>query len=386
MNGTTISINTHIKLWKESNLHDYFKGQTTFNFFVKERIAIKDRWFDVITISELVRNRNKSDGYYRVLYIQINFKNGEYYIGKANRPKLSELIRYQGSGLLFKAKFNKYKNNFVRYYIAQCDTAEETEALEASIVDEELLNDEKCLNLIAGGAGVTKHPSSEERNEKIRQHMINNPQQYKPMLAASKKAFVSGDTPALRRRSQRIKEVMNSGDYGEQFKKRLDKWKTNNPEEYVEARRKNKESIQRAEVQEKRKVSLYEWKKANPEDYAKWEDNRIKALKNPESREKRKDSLKRWREANPQQHKANATKRAKAAGEKLSKKVCMLDLTTGDVLKEFNSQHDGARWLVDQGIAKNINCVTSISAVCLGKPLKSGKHRNTAYGFGWRFA
>ena len=63
-----------------------------------------------------------------------------------------------------------------------------------------------------------------------------------------------------------------------------------------------------------------------------------------------------------------------------------INVDTGDVIKEFNSQRDAGRWLVAQGIAKNINCVTSIGAVCSGKPLKSGKHRNTAYGFGWRFA
>ena len=64
--------------------------------FNKVRIAIKDRWFDVLTPSELVRQRNKKDGYFRVVYIQINMENGEYYIVKANRPKWSELQRYQG--------------------------------------------------------------------------------------------------------------------------------------------------------------------------------------------------------------------------------------------------------------------------------------------------
>ena len=73
----------------------------------RERIAIKNRWLDVLTPSELVRKRNKSDGYYRVVYIQINLESGEYYIGKANRPKWSELQRYQGSGLKFKNKFKK---------------------------------------------------------------------------------------------------------------------------------------------------------------------------------------------------------------------------------------------------------------------------------------
>lgn len=121
--------------------------------FNKERIEIKNRWFDVLTPSELVRKRNKSDGYYRVVYIQINMENGEYYIGKANRPKWSELKRYQGSGLKFINKFNKNSDKFVRFYIASCETAEQTELLESALVDSELLSDEKCLNLVAGGVG-----------------------------------------------------------------------------------------------------------------------------------------------------------------------------------------------------------------------------------------
>ena len=59
--------------------------------FNEEQISINDRWFDVLSPSELVRKRNKEDGYYRVIYIQINFESGEYYIGKANRPTWKQL-------------------------------------------------------------------------------------------------------------------------------------------------------------------------------------------------------------------------------------------------------------------------------------------------------
>ena len=73
----------------------------------KLRIAINNRWFNIINPSELECKRNKNDGYYRVIYIQINTSTGEYYVGKANRPKWSEIQRYQGSGLLFSSKFKK---------------------------------------------------------------------------------------------------------------------------------------------------------------------------------------------------------------------------------------------------------------------------------------
>ena len=176
------TINENIRIWQEFNQIELSLDDNLFNSFDskrnltrlglnKQRIAIKNRWFDVLTDSELVRKQNKSDGYYRVIYIQINWESGEYYIGKANRPKWSELKRYQGSGLKFAHKLKKNKNDFVRYYIATCETAEETEQLEASIVNKDLLSDEKCLNLVVGGGGTSKRLTIAETSEKKREYM-----------------------------------------------------------------------------------------------------------------------------------------------------------------------------------------------------------------------
>jgi len=355
--------------------------------FNRERIAIKNRWFDVLTPSELVRKRNKSDGYYRAVYIQINWENGEYYVGKANRPKWSELRRYQGSGLKFVSKFKKNKDQFVRYYIATFETAEETEQLEASIVDKDLLSDEKCLNLVAGGGGTTKHPPIAETREKKREYMKNHPEQFKPMLEASKKAFQSGDTPALRARNRSIKETMSAEEYREMSRNRITKWKEENPEAYDEARKKNHEKIKTPKCQEKRKASLKKWEKENPEKHKAWQKKLIYSRTSQKANEKRKASIKEWNEKNSQKANANAQKRAKAAVAKTSKEVCMIDLQSGNILKEFPSQHAAARWLVENGKAKNMNCVSSISAVCLRKPCTTGYgYRKKAYGYDWRFA
>ena len=270
-----ISINENIRIWKEFNPIELSRDNNLFDSsdtkrnsarlgFNKERIAIKNRWFDVLTPSELVRKRNKSDGYYRVVYIQIDMESGEYYIGKANRPNWPELKRYQGSGLKFANKFKRNRDKFVRYFIAACGTAEETEQLEASIVDKDLLSDEKCLNLVAGGGGTTKRPSIAETSEKKREYMKNHPEQFEPMLEASKNAFQSGDTPALRARNVRIKEVMSEEKYSEMSRKRIAKWKEENPKEYSEARRKSHEKIKTPESQEKRKASLKKWAEENP--------------------------------------------------------------------------------------------------------------------------
>ncbi len=390
-----IKINNNISIWREFNPFElsidkdealYSERIATKLGINKERISIQGRWFDVLSPSELVRKRNQKDGYYRVIYIQINMDTGEYYIGKANRPKWSEIKRYQGSGLKFKNKLKNHKDSFVRYFIALCETAEETEKLEASIVNEKLLTDEKCLNLVVGGAGTTKRASIAESSKKKREYMAKHPDQFKPMLKAAKDAFLSGDTPALRARSKRIKEVMNDEKYKSMSRERLKKWKEENPEEYAEARRKNHEKIKNPEVQKKRQASLKKWAEENPEKYKINQEKLIKSRASQEAKEKRKKSLKEWRDSNPEVAEANAKKRAKAAASKRSKAVSMLDLVSGKILRKFTSIHEAARWLVENGIAKNTNCASSISSVCLRKPCTTGFGvRKKAYGYDWRF-
>lgn len=147
-------INDNITLWREQDPIKVATGKSPSGEpgenrnldlfgFQKERIAIKEQWFDVIPLGELFHWRNKVDGYYRVVYVQINMENGEYYIGKANRPNWSEIKRYQDSGLKFKSKFKKNTEKFARHFIAAFDTAEETEQLEATLVDAELLADQR---------------------------------------------------------------------------------------------------------------------------------------------------------------------------------------------------------------------------------------------------
>jgi len=394
----TITINENIKIWQEFNPFELYGDDNLFNSFDskrnlaklgfnKQRIAIKNCWFDVLTPGELVRKRNESDGYYRVIYIQIDWENGEYYIGKANRPTWSELKRYQGSGLKFVNKLNKYKNQFARYYIAKCETAEETEQLEASIVNKDLLSDEKCLNLIAGGGGISKHPTIAETSEKKREYMKNHPEQFKPMLEASRKAFLSGDTPALHARSKRIKEVMSADKYREMTRSRIINWKEKHPGEYAEARRKNHEKIKTPECQVRRKASFEEWVKKHPEKYKIWQEKLISSRTSQKANEKRKASLKEWSNTHSQVAQAYAQKRAKAAAAKTSKAVCMIDLQSGNILQTFPSQHAAAKWLVEQGKAKSMNCVSSISSVCLRKPCTTGYgYRKKAFGYDWRFS
>ena len=124
----------------------------------------------------------------------------------------------------------------------------------------------------------------------------------------------------------------------------------------------------------------------NPEKHKVWQEKLIKSRTSPVANEKRKASLKKWRDNNQEQTKLNAKKRANAAAEKNSKAVSMIGLESGKIIKEFSSIHEAARWLVLTGIAKNTNCVSSISSVCLRKPCTTGYgYRKKAYGYDWRF-
>ena len=125
-----ITINENIRIWKEfnpiglsldDNLHNSsdLKRNVARLGFNKERIAIKDHWFDVLTTSELIRKRNKNDGYYRVVYFNINMKKGLYYICKANRQinldlktdnTRREVILYCGKSYNYYAKSDTFIN------------------------------------------------------------------------------------------------------------------------------------------------------------------------------------------------------------------------------------------------------------------------------------
>lgn len=399
-NGFEYKLNDNISIFEEinSSLFSFFSSpdistneitlpkQPNVSWFPpNKRIKIGDRWFDVIPKWRLYRMRN-ADGYYRVIYIQINMETTEYYIGKANRPTWRQLMRYSGSGLRFVNSYQKHKEQFERYYIATCSSAEETEKLESEIITPAILADDLCLNLVAGGGGTSKHPTKEETNEKKRQWMLNHPEQYSALIEGSKKAFKSGKTSQLEARSARIKETMSDDKYRIQFRKRLEDWRENNPEEYRKAREKNHEAIKQESVQKKRKESFKKWAKEHPAEYDQWQRKLIESRTSEDANRKRGNSIKKFNQENPEIAQANTRKRLEAAMAVTNRPICMVDPDTGEVLREFESQHDAARWLVDQGIAKNTKCVATVGAVCLYYQNPDRRRRRLkAYGYKWVF-
>ena len=344
------------------------------------RICIQGTWYDVIPHYILVRSKSKEDDAYHLIYIQINFNTNEYYIGKVNRKKWHEIRRYKGSGIKFKFKYEKHAEEFVQYFIATCNNAKDSEELEAKIVNDTILKDPKCLNLVKGGAGTNEHNTNEDRKQHIREYMLSHPENYQAMLERNKELFNSGNSLALEARSKKIRETMSQNKYREMSKERMQRWRAEHPMEYAEARKKNCAAIKAESSKQKRNKSLDKWRKNHPEEYAANKKKQLLSCHTKEAEEKRCRALKAWNQEHPEVVKLRAEK----AREKLQKAVEMIDLVTGEVLMSFTSQREAAAWLVKKGVAKNTNCVSSISAVCLKKPCTNG-YRKKAYGYGWRF-
>ena len=134
-----IKISDYVSFYKKDNLSkinlkEYpripFGSMNMISFLDNDmKIRIKDKWYDTLSISEAVRKPKNNEGYH-FLYIQINWETNEYYIGKVNRKRWSEIKRYQGSGVKFKNKYNAHKSDFCRYFFAFAETNEETESAE----------------------------------------------------------------------------------------------------------------------------------------------------------------------------------------------------------------------------------------------------------------
>ena len=351
------------------------------------RIRIKDTWHDVLPLHQVARSTSSVDGGYHFLYIQINLSTNEYYIGKVNRKRWGEIKRYQGSGLKFKNKYKGHETEFVRYFIACCLTSKETEVAEAKIVDEELLKDPKCLNLVSGGGGTSEHYSREKRVAHQRQFMKAHPEQFQSMIEVAKQLYRSGDSPQLKQRSESIKTTMNDDRYREMSRERIQRWRQNHPEEYAKSQEKSRIAINTPEVKEKKRKARQKWVAEHPEEYKAMQERFSEVRNSPEARKKRAASLKAWAENNPEEAKVNTKKRCAASVAKCSKPVNMCDLQTGEILRTFKSQHEAAQWLVDNGLAKNKNCVSSINGVCQRKPCTTGYgYRKKAYGYDWQYA
>ena len=344
------------------------------------RVKLQDTWYDVIPLARLVRKKSE-DGYFRAIYIQIDYHSGEYYVGKVNAANRRKLLSYPGSGVLFTQKYKKHKDRYRRYYICYCKTAQETEEMEAKIVNEELLKDTFCLNLIRGGGKGTTKDYGEERKKQQSEYMKSHPERYKAMMDAVKNFSLQD----IQRRGESIKKTMSDDKHRKMTSDRIKKWMREHPDEYALARAKNKAALVNPETKAKRLKSRQKYKEEHPDEYAAWEQKRKASVSRPEVRAKMSKSQEEWMKNNPEKSKERLAKMQKAHIEKIAKPVEMYDLNSKETIRVFDSVKDAANWLLDNGYTKGSNPSSTIVAVCKKRSEKGHGTKKSYLGYGWRY-
>lgn len=345
-------------------------------FGVRETIYLKNQIFKPISISSLYRSKGE-DGAYHAIYIQIDFHSGEYYIGKVNRKKWVELKRYQGSGVKFKAKYEKHKDRFGRFYLYTCKTEKETEKIEASIVDDVLLSDPFCLNLVKGGGGVSTIPHSMDRKARQSAYMKEHPERYKAMLEAAH----NFDKQKILERNKNISKALSTEENIKKQSERMKNWKETDPEGYRQSRINNAKAVASKRVQAKRKATLKKRNEENPEEYKERMRKWAEATHTPEVRAKRSASLRKYIIEHPDE----VRKRSLKSAEKRMKAVLMIDIKTNEIIKEFKSVKAAGDWLRDNKITNSVNPGSSIAAASVLKKIPGHGTKQTAYGFKWKY-
>lgn len=109
-----------------------------------------------------------------LVYKTTNDLNGMYYIGKHATTNPND--SYLGSGVYLTRAIEKYgKEHFHKEILFDFDTEEEMNAKERELVNENLVKDETCYNLMLGGEGGdtwtgTGRKHSEETRKKLSEH------------------------------------------------------------------------------------------------------------------------------------------------------------------------------------------------------------------------
>ena len=97
-----------------------------------------------------ISNINKQ---YHYFYKIINLINNHFYYGVHNTNNLND--GYMGSGKRLNYAFKKYgKENFKKEILKFFETSKEAFEYEEYIVNENLINNDKCYNLFVGVTGI----------------------------------------------------------------------------------------------------------------------------------------------------------------------------------------------------------------------------------------
>ena len=102
--------------------------------------------------TEYYESKRGEDGYFHIIYKVINKINNKYYIGVHNTKDLGD--GYKGSGVVLGEAYKKYGKKSFNYEILEFfNTDKEAYERESEIVNESLVNDPLCYNVMLGGKG-----------------------------------------------------------------------------------------------------------------------------------------------------------------------------------------------------------------------------------------
>lgn len=123
---------------------------------------------------------------YHFFYKITNNFNGKYYYGVHSTNDLND--GYMGSGYMIKKLIKKYgKDSFTKEILKYFDNEEEMFSYEKYFLTEDIINNEKCYNLVGGGNGYTVgHYVSNEVKEKISLKAKNRKSQTKGRIYVNK--------------------------------------------------------------------------------------------------------------------------------------------------------------------------------------------------------
>jgi len=114
---------------------------------------------------------------YFIIYQTTNLFNGRFYIGKHQTKDIND--GYLGSGKALTSAIKKHgKQSFAREILKLCESKEEMDRIEESLVTEDLLKDPKCYNIRLGGTGgfdhIWKNPETRKKLIKAKQGPRNS--------------------------------------------------------------------------------------------------------------------------------------------------------------------------------------------------------------------
>lgn len=163
------------------------------------------------------------------LYKIVNLLNEEFYIGIHSTNDLND--GYMGSGYRIKRSIKKYgKENFKIEILGFYQNREILKEKEQEIVNQELLSDEKCINIAYGGTGGFISPEGVKKGREITDNILKEKygENYKSIIS---KKFHSGLNEEDKKKyydkiSKTLKErYINEGPWGFYGKKHNEKSK-----------------------------------------------------------------------------------------------------------------------------------------------------------------